>query len=181
MSMYGANPEQLAALGRSLKQQIQEIDRVMHTVGSALSGTTWVGPARDRFENDWNSTFRTALQRLNNAFDAVQELPVGGTAVGTGINAHPEFGPRVAQALREATGYKFKSADNYFEGIGSQRGIACRSGDSLSLREFLGVSVTDSSLQRDAGPRSPAAGSPCRRVPVHPLVGAEKNCLGARP
>lgn len=70
MSMYGANPEQLAGLGRSLKQQIEQIDRVIHTVGSALAGTTWVGPARDRFENDWNSTFRTALQRLNSAFDA---------------------------------------------------------------------------------------------------------------
>jgi len=70
MSMYGANPEQLAALGRSLQQQIEQIDRVMHTVGSALTSTTWVGPARDRFESDWNGTFRSALQRLSSAFDA---------------------------------------------------------------------------------------------------------------
>lgn len=70
MSMYGANPEQLASLGRSMKGQIASIDAVISTVGGALGGTTWVGPARDRFENDWNTTFRSALTRLNEAFDA---------------------------------------------------------------------------------------------------------------
>ena len=70
MSMYGANPEQLASLGRSLKQQITSIESVMSTVSSALSGTTWVGPARDQFESDWNTSFRTALNKLNQAFDA---------------------------------------------------------------------------------------------------------------
>lgn len=70
MSMYGANPEQLAALGRSMKAQIGNIDTVISTVSSALGGTTWVGPARDRFESDWNTTFRQALARLSEAFDA---------------------------------------------------------------------------------------------------------------
>lgn len=70
MSMYGANPEQLASLGRSLKQQITSIESVMSTVSSALGGTTWVGPARDQFESDWNTSFRTALNKLNQAFDA---------------------------------------------------------------------------------------------------------------
>jgi len=47
-------------------------------------------------------------------------LPLGGSAVGTGINAHPEFGPRVASILEKMTGCKFSSARNYFEGISSQ-------------------------------------------------------------
>lgn len=70
MSMYGANPEQLAALGRSLKQQMTSIEGVINAVSSALGGTTWVGPARDQFESDWNTSFRTALGKLNQAFDA---------------------------------------------------------------------------------------------------------------
>jgi hypothetical protein len=70
MTMYGANPEQLASLGRSLQHQITSIEGVVSAVSSALGGTTWMGPARDRFEQDWNTTFRTALQRLNQAFDA---------------------------------------------------------------------------------------------------------------
>jgi uncharacterized protein YukE len=70
MSMYGANPEQLAALGRSLKQQISSIEGVISAVTSALGGTMWVGPARDQFEGDWNTSFRNALGKLNQAFDA---------------------------------------------------------------------------------------------------------------
>ena len=69
MSMYGANPEQLAALGRSMKQQITAIDGLISAVSSALGGTTWVGPARDQFEHDWHTSFRTALDRLKQAFD----------------------------------------------------------------------------------------------------------------
>lgn len=70
MSLYGANPEQLAALGRSLGNQIQQIDAIVGTVNSALAGTTWMGPARERFEQDWNTTFRGALSRLGEAFHA---------------------------------------------------------------------------------------------------------------
>jgi hypothetical protein len=70
MTMYGANPEQLASLGRSLQHQITSIEGVVSAVSAALGGTTWMGPARDRFEQDWNTTFRTALQRLDQAFDA---------------------------------------------------------------------------------------------------------------
>ncbi|CAB4884870.1 unannotated protein [freshwater metagenome] len=70
MSMYGANPEQLARLGTTLKQQMETINSLMGTVTSVLGGTTWVGPARDQFEGDWNSTFRSALNRLSQAFEA---------------------------------------------------------------------------------------------------------------
>ncbi len=70
MTMYGANPEQLASLGRTLKQQIDPIQSLTSTVSSVLAGTSWTGPARDRFEQDWNATFRTALTRLAQAFES---------------------------------------------------------------------------------------------------------------
>ena len=70
MSMYGANPEQLTNLGTSLRRQIDSINSVVSTVSGALSGTMWEGPARVQFENDWNTTFRNALTRLSEAFDA---------------------------------------------------------------------------------------------------------------
>ncbi|MCU1360190.1 MAG: hypothetical protein JWN99_1479 [Ilumatobacteraceae bacterium] len=70
MSMFGANPEQLAALGRNLQRQMDAINGVLSTVSSTLAGTSWEGPARDQFESDWNTTFRTALTRLNEAFEA---------------------------------------------------------------------------------------------------------------
>jgi len=47
-------------------------------------------------------------------------LAQGGTAVGTGINAHPEFGKRIATELAKRTGVAFKASDNYFESLSSQ-------------------------------------------------------------
>jgi uncharacterized protein YukE len=69
MSMYGANPEQLSGLGRSMKQQKSTIDGVISAVSSSLAGTVWEGPARQQFESEWNTTFRSALNRLNEAFE----------------------------------------------------------------------------------------------------------------
>jgi uncharacterized protein YukE len=70
MTMYGANPDQLESLGNTLSRQVQSIESVVGTITSALSSTTWVGPARDRFEQEWRGTFRGALDRLNQAFEA---------------------------------------------------------------------------------------------------------------
>ncbi|MCU1399841.1 MAG: hypothetical protein JWN62_2950 [Acidimicrobiales bacterium] len=67
---HGANPEELTALGNTLKQQVGPIDSLVSTVTSVLGGTSWTGPARVQFEDDWNTTFRTALDRLKSAFEA---------------------------------------------------------------------------------------------------------------
>jgi uncharacterized protein YukE len=69
MSMYGANPEQLNGLGRSMKQQRTAIDGVIGAVSSALAGTVWEGPARQQFESEWNTSFKSALNRLNESFE----------------------------------------------------------------------------------------------------------------
>src|SRR5262249_14915898 len=68
MSMIGADVEQLAGLGRTLTNQIQQINAVMSTVSSALGNTLWKGPARDQFEADWSGSFVKALNSLNDAF-----------------------------------------------------------------------------------------------------------------
>ena len=70
MSMIGADVEQLAGLGRTLSNQVQSIEAVMSTVGSALGNTLWCGPARDQFEADWQNVFVKALTSLNDAFSA---------------------------------------------------------------------------------------------------------------
>lgn len=68
--VFGANPDELEQLGSTMQRQREAIDGVIATVGGALSGTTWMGPARDRFQGDWDSAFVAALRRLNEAFDA---------------------------------------------------------------------------------------------------------------
>ncbi len=56
-----------------------------------------------------------SCQRAEQGVEAILELPVGGTAVGSGINTHPEFGMRVAQVLADETGIPFREATNHFE------------------------------------------------------------------
>ena len=68
MITYGANCEQLTNLGTTLSQQIDVITQVMTTVDGTLNATTWTGPARDRFAEDWNGNFKQALNHLNEAF-----------------------------------------------------------------------------------------------------------------
>ena len=58
---------------------------------------------------------RKSVERVRKAIDALAELAVGGTAVGTGINGHPEFAARVCRILSEETGLTFHEARNHFE------------------------------------------------------------------
>ena len=64
-----------------------------------------------------------SLRRAKNALSAVLELPVGGTAVGSGINTHPEFGGRVAAVLAKETGIGFVEAVNHFEANAQRDGL----------------------------------------------------------
>lgn len=55
------------------------------------------------------------IERVESALERMLELPQGGTAVGTGINTHPEFGEKFAAEIASATGQKFREAKNHFE------------------------------------------------------------------
>lgn len=55
------------------------------------------------------------IARIESALERMRELPQGGTAVGTGINTHPEFGQRFAEELSRKTGDSYREAENHFE------------------------------------------------------------------
>ena len=68
----------------------------------------------------WASQVTHAIERLQDSLPRLCRLAQGGTAVGTGINAHPKFGPKVAVLLSESTGIDFAAADNLFEALSCQ-------------------------------------------------------------
>ena len=68
----------------------------------------------------WASQTTHAIERLQDSLPRLCRLAQGGTAVGTGINAHPKFGPKVAVLLTESTGIDFAAADNLFEALSCQ-------------------------------------------------------------
>jgi fumarate hydratase class II len=93
-----------------------------------------------------------SLSRAANAMKAVLELPAGGTAVGTGINTHPEFGRRVAGALAEKTGLPFVEAANHFEGNAQRDGLVEASGQLRTIAVTL-FNVANNIRWLGSGPR----------------------------
>jgi fumarate hydratase class II len=81
----------------------------------------------------WSQQIRSNIKRIRSAIKRVRQLPLGGSAVGTGINTHPEFGGRVAARLERLTTVKFKAAENPFEGISSQDASVELSGQLKTL------------------------------------------------
>jgi len=69
-----------------------------------------------------------AIRRLKLAQEELMELPLGGTAVGTGINAHPEFAGRVAAHLARTTGIPVRETDNHFQAQASLDAVVFASG-----------------------------------------------------
>jgi len=68
----------------------------------------------------WARQIRHGVDRVGSALTRAQTIALGGTAVGTGINAHPEFGERVAVDLANTTGVGFRPSENRFESLSSQ-------------------------------------------------------------
>ena len=68
----------------------------------------------------WRAQIEQARDRIRSAEPRLLQLALGGTAVGTGINAHPEFAARCCVALSARTGLDFRPADNAFAAIATQ-------------------------------------------------------------
>src|ERR1700757_4728577 len=75
--------------------------------------------------------------RVGNAIAAVEELALGGTAVGTGLNCHPEFPGRVMGYLWNKTGVAFREARNHFEAQGAKDGLVEASGEIRTVAVSL--------------------------------------------
>jgi fumarate hydratase class II len=94
-----------------------------------------------------------ALEHLRAALPHVAELALGGTAVGTGLNAHPEFGTRVAGHLARTTGHPFISAPNKFEALAAHDALVHLHGVFKTLAAAL-FKVADDIRWLASGPRS---------------------------
>ena len=82
------------------------MDAMPITFGQELSG--------------WSAQVGSSMARIADALKRLRQLPQGGTAVGTGINADERFGPKVARELSKLTGFRFESGANYFENMSAQ-------------------------------------------------------------
>jgi fumarate hydratase class II len=108
----------LEHLAVSIERKARSLSSIVKTGRTHLMDAM---PVRfDQELGGWAAQIRSDYQRIAGVLTRLSALAQGGTAVGTGINAHPEFGVRFASALASRTGIAFRPADNYFEALGSQ-------------------------------------------------------------
>ncbi len=99
----------------------------------------------------WSAQLRSALLHVEQSLPAIQQLAIGGTAVGTGINADKSFGDLVAEQLSNSTGLGFKVADNRFAALGSQDAAVALSGQLKTLATSL-MKISNDLRWMNSGP-----------------------------
>ena len=108
------------------------------TVGQEMSG--------------WASLLARDIDRLQMTMPGLLELAIGGTAVGTGLNSHPEFGARAARKIAELTGMPFKSHPNKFAALSAHDEMIFTSGALKTLAASL-MKIANDIRWLASGPR----------------------------
>ncbi len=114
------------------------MDAVPLTLGQEVSG--------------WVSQLDADVRRLEFALEDLHELALGGTAVGTGLNTHPEFAKRVAAAIALKTGMPFVSAPNKFAQLAAHDAVVAASGALNTLAVSL-MKIANDVRWLGSGPR----------------------------
>ena len=114
------------------------MDAVPLTLGQEFSGYA------QQLEN--------GLTRVKMSLDGIYELALGGTAVGTGLNTHPDFAEKAAARIAEMTGLPFRSAPNKFEALAAHDAVVFASGAVKTLAASL-MKIANDIRMLASGPR----------------------------
>jgi len=115
------------------------MDATPLTVGQEMSG--------------WASQLDRDVARLREVLPGLYDLAIGGTAVGTGLNSHPEFGERAAKKIAELTGLPFKSHPNKFAALSAHDELVFASGALKTLGASL-MKIANDVRWLASGPRA---------------------------
>jgi fumarate hydratase class II len=140
----------LAVLGRALTATARELGDVLKIGRTHLMDAVPVTLGQEL--GAYAVQIEQNIRRIRATFADLEELPLGGTAVGTGLNAHPEFGTRVVDALARATGIPFRVAENRFAAMGAQDPIVAASGALKTLAASL-LKISQDLRLLASGPR----------------------------
>jgi fumarate hydratase class II len=100
----------------------------------------------------WASLLERDVKRLEQALDGLYDLAIGGTAVGTGLNAHPEFAERAAKKIAELTGLPFRSHPNKFAALSAHDELVFAQGALETLAASL-MKISNDIRWLASGPR----------------------------
>ena len=152
-AVLGIERELVPALERLrdvLAAKARDWDHVVKTARTHLMDATPIRLGQEF--SGYAAQVEHGVARLRAVLPDLRELALGGTAVGTGLNTHPEFGARTAAGLSRAAGTQFREAANHFEAQGAQDAAAWASGALNTVAASLMKIANDVRLM-NSGPR----------------------------
>jgi fumarate hydratase class II len=156
-AMYIAAAEQL----NKLIPRIQELHDAIARKADEFAGIVKIGRTHlqdatpltvGQEMSGWASLVSRDVIRLKAAMPGLLELAIGGTAVGTGLNSHPEFGERAAKKIAELTGLSFSSHPNKFAALSAHDELVFASGALKTLASSL-MKIANDVRWLASGPR----------------------------
>ena len=141
----------LAALEQSLAAKAAEYADVVKAGRTHLMDAVPVTLGQE-FDG-YAAQIRLGARRVGNALPQVAQIPLGGTATGTGLNTHPEFAARVRQLLSEESGLDIRAPEDPFEAQGNRDALVELSGALRTLAVSLTKIANDLALM-GSGPRA---------------------------
>ncbi len=139
----------LQHLANTIEIRADELKNVIKTGRTHLMDAMPVSLGQEL--TTWKDQIEQALARIDASLPRLYALAQGGTAVGTGINAHPEFGSMVARELASETKLPFTSMDNYFTGLATQDSAVEMSGQLKTLAVSL-MKISNDLRWMNSGP-----------------------------
>ena len=156
-AMYIAAAEQL----NKLIPQIEHLRDAIAAKAKEFAGVVKIGRTHlqdatpltvDQEFGGWADLVARDIERLKLSLPGLLELAIGGTAVGTGLNSHPEFGERAAAKIAELTGLPFKSHPNKFTALSAHDELVYASGALKTLASSL-MKIANDVRWLASGPR----------------------------
>ncbi len=121
----------IAKLKATLQAKSEEFNHIVKIGRTHLQDATPLTLGQEI--SGWVEMLSKSEKMAKDSLEAVRELALGGTAVGTGLNAHPELGERVAKKLSELTGHDFITAPNKFHALTSHDALVFAHGALKAL------------------------------------------------
>jgi fumarate hydratase class II len=141
----------LGKLGQSLQSKAKQFDDIVKSGRTHLMDATPVRLGQEF--GGYAAQVEIGVERLLSALNDLAELPLGGTAVGTGINTHEQFAQKTIARLADATGHDFREARNHLERQGTRDTIVFAHGALNSLAVGFTRIANDLRLMA-SGPRA---------------------------
>ena len=140
----------LTRLQRALAQKAMDFDAIVKIGRTHLQDATPVRLGQEF--GGYARQIELGIARMKRAQEALSEVALGGTAVGTGLNCHPEFSSKVMAIISQETGCSFREATNHFEAQSTQDSLVEASGELRTLAVSL-MKIANDVRWLGSGPR----------------------------